>query len=553
MLASLFVKNFAIIDNIDIDFKSGLTVLTGETGAGKSLIIDAIGLLFGDRASSDLVRHGENKAIIEGVFINYSASIKELLRKYDIDEDDVLSIRREIYDSGKSIGKVNGLNVPISVLSEISVILGNIHNQFDTQKLVNPNNYFNYIDNENILLIVDEYKKYLKDYKNAIKEYNNFIEKENDINQKLDYYKFQYNELDKANLNVSEEIELQTSVKLLQNHEKIFSNVNEFILLYDNNVIDNIYSSMNYLEKLSQYDEKFKKDYESLNDAYYTLVDIVDNVKQYNNNDDYDENELDRMNERLSVYSSLKRKYKLSTEELINYKKELKNIIDNSENHDFTLKELLNKKNNLFNKLNEFGKNISNLRKEQALILENKLINNLSDLQLKDVDFSIVISNEDITSNNYLKGNGIDSIEFMVSFNKGEPKKSLSKTASGGELSRFMLALKAITCTNVANQTFVFDEIDTGVNGEVAQSIALKIKEISENSQVICVTHLPQVASIAENHCNIYKNVSLDQKTKTCYEYLDLEGRINNIALMISKGTITNASLELAKELLNKN
>ena len=239
--------------------------------------------------------------------------------------------------------------------------------------------------------------------------------------------------------------------------------------------------------------------------------------------------------------------------ELLELQASLKQKIESFDNRDFDLKELAAKKEKLFNITSNIGKNISELRKKQATELEKVLVTNLNDLQLKDVGFKIVISTEEEKNGTFFKPNGIDNIEFLVSFNKGEPLKSLAKTASGGELSRFMLALKAISCGNLSNQTFVFDEIDTGVNGEVAHSIALKIKEIANHSQVICVTHLPQVASIAENHCNIYKVIDGDQKTKTNVEYLDYEGRVKNIALMISKGTLTNASIELAKELLNKN
>lgn len=553
MLTSLFVKNFAIIETKEIEFNDGLTVLTGETGAGKSLIIDAIGLLFGDRASSDLVRTGENKATIEGTFINYSDKVNEILLKYDIDKEDILSIRREIYENGKSLAKINGINVSLSTLSEIGEELGSIHNQFDTQKLVNTNNYCNFLDNEEIRTLVDNYKESLKQYKIALKKFNDFIEKENEINSKLDFLEYQYKELEKAKLSVNEEESLQSKAKVLQNHEKIVSNANDFLDLYNRyDILDNIYQSINYLEKLSNYDEIFVNKKDALREIYYSLNDIFEVVKDYANHDDFDENELDSINERLSVYSSLKRKHKMSIEELINYKNELQKIIENSENHDFLLDELAKEKDRLFDRTKEIGYNISKLREVEAKKLKDALMVNLADLQLKNVQFEIVIDQDNEIEKNFFKKDGIDNVEFLISFNKGESKKSLSKTASGGELSRFMLALKAIASKNMMNQTLIFDEIDTGVSGEIAHSIALKIKEIAVHAQVICITHLPQVASSADYHYNISKLVQGD-KTITNFEYLDYEGRINNIALMISKGEITKASIELAKELLNKN
>ena len=283
MLASLFVKNFAIIDNIEVDIKKGLTVLTGETGAGKSLIIDAIGLLFGDRASSDLVRHGENKATIEGTFIDYSNDVKEFLLKHDIDEEDVLSIRREIYENGKSVARINGLNVSVALLNELSLALGNIHNQFDTQKLVNPNNYFDYLDNEEIKDLVLQYKQSLKEYRDIMKQYNLFLEQANDLNEKMDYYKFQFQELSKAKLDIQEEENLQAKAKLFSNHEKIANNVSEFLNIFDSGVLDNIYNSMGYLDKLSTYDDSFISKKESVSDAYYALLDVMEEVKSFYN------------------------------------------------------------------------------------------------------------------------------------------------------------------------------------------------------------------------------------------------------------------------------
>ena len=553
MLRSLTLKNLAIIDNIQIDFDNGMTVLTGETGAGKSLIIDAIGLLFGDRASSDLVRTGENKTVIEGVFTDYSNKVKEILSDLEIDDEDVLIIKREIYSNGKSVGKINGNTVLLSSLSLIGIELGNIHSQYDTQKLINPNNYYSYLDDDNSNEIIKEYQYSLKEYRKFDKEYKELLKSANENIQKLDYLKYQINELSKAKLDINEEEGLQKEFKILSSYEKIKNHYINFIDCYENNnVLDNIYNSLNSLQKLSDIDEELLDKYNKLNDLYENLNDLIYEITNDFNKRDFDEGNIDIINERLSIYSDLKRKYKMNTEQLIEYYNDIKNEIDKLENHDFYLEEALKNKNKVFNKCLDLANNITEIRKKNAVILKEEIINNLKDLQLMNVEIEIVISQEkcDKASSNYFKNNGQDLIDFLVSFNKGESIKSLSKTLSGGELSRFMLALKQITSSKTKNQTLIFDEIDTGVSGEVAYAIAKKIKEISKYSQVLCITHLPQVASISDNHYNITKKVIEGNKTITEINYLEKDERVHKIAGMISKDNITNASISLAKELL---
>lgn len=546
MLKSLTVKNLAIIDNIQIDFNNGMTVLTGETGAGKSLIIDAIGLLFGDRASTELVRDGEAKTFIEGIFTDYNENVRNLLNEYDIEEEDFLIIRREIYSTGKSIGKINGNSVSVSVLNEFGNYLGNIHTQFDTQKLINPNNYFDYIDDEKINTYVNNYKIKLSEFKKADKKYNDLLKTSNEANQKLDFLKYQLNELDKANLNEDEEISLLKESKVYNNYEKIMRNYTEFNKMYnENNILDNIYDSINCLEKLAEFDENFISKKETLNEIYYNLNDLVYEVNNSFKQVDFDEDEAERINLRLSVYSDLKRKYKMNTAELISYFKKIKEEVNLYENHDVFLNDYKKERDKLFNETCLIADEITNLRKEKAKLLEKDIINSLQELQLKNVSLNITITKGDF------KEKGQDLIDFLVSFNKGENVKSLNKIASGGELSRFMLALKELSSYNMKNQTLVFDEIDTGVSGEVAYSIADKINKISKYTQVLCVTHLPQVASICDNHFNITKKF-VDNKTVTDIKLLDNDERINVIASMLSKKNITDASIQLAKEMIEK-
>lgn len=557
MLLSLSVKNFAIIDNIQIDFKDGMTAFTGETGAGKSLIIDAIGLLLGDRASLELVRFGETKATIEGVFCNIPQELYNILLENELVEpnifnnstddnlDEVLTIRKEIYSNGKSVSKINGNSVSSSFLNSIAFYLGNIHTQFDTYKLINPKFYFDYIDNDDINILIKNYKENLKEYNKYLKEYNTKKNIEDEIIKKLDYLKYQFDELTKAKLNVNEEEELINKHNILKNHEKIFSNYHEFIDYVDKgNILSNLYQAINSLSKNTEYEKSLAEKVEKLNSCYYEIDDLLNDVQSIINHDDFDESEIDSINERLSLYQSLHRKYKMTTSDLIDYMNKLSNEIEEIENFDVFLDEIIKKKDEYYHKTFEIANNISKIRIENAKNLESELINNLLDLELKNVSLNIKVD----TTDSFLS-NGINTVDILVSFNKGESVKPLSKIASGGELSRFMLALKSITCTK--QRTYIFDEIDTGVSGEIAQKIGEKIKKIAKTNQVICVTHLPQVGALCDNHIFISKEV-VDDKTITNIKELNFDERVDAIALMLSKGNVTPASKALALELLSK-
>lgn len=547
MLLSLSIKNLAIIDNIQIDFKNGMTALTGETGSGKSLIIDAIGLLFGDRASSDLVRNGENKAFIEGVFDKYNSEVNNMLKELEIDIDDILIIKREIYANGKSICKINGEVVNANTLNNISNYLGDIHTQFDSIKLVNPKNYFTFIDDNSINELLISYKESLTNYNKLKREYELKVKNKEETLKKLDFLKYQLNELEKANLKKEELENLNEQYDVLNNHGKIFECYQEFIkTIEDNDLLTNLFNSYNILSKNIRFNKDLENDVNRLKDSYYDLQDIYENVKHIISHDDFDINELDNINFRLDLYKSLMKKYNMNVDELISYRDKIKKDIEEFSDFDYFIEEIKKQVEDFYNKTLQIGKNISELRKENADKLSIKLLENLNDLELKNVSLYI-----DIKETSEFNVNGINTIDFLVSFNKGESLKSLSKTASGGELSRFMLALKAINSDKDYQKTFIFDEIDTGVSGEIAQKIGERIKKISINNQVICVTHLPQVAAICDNHLFISKTND-NERMKTEITELDYEGRVNAIALMLSKGQVTKATIELAKELLNE-
>lgn len=551
MLVTLNVKNFAIIDNIQIDFSDGLTVLTGETGAGKSLIIDAIALLFGERASSELVRHGEQKATIEGLFSNYDDKIINLLNEFNLeyDENEFLIIKRELYQNGKSLCKINNQSVSLNQLKQISEYIGDIHSQLETFGLINPKNYLSFLKNDLIDLKLNEYNSELKLYKkifNQLQSLNKNIE-ENSL--KEDYLRYQLNELEKANLDIDEVNNLQKELKVLSDSEKVKNLITSIKETYNNSdLLEKIYESISVFDKLSSYDEKFLNMKNIVEEAYYNL-EAVSTDKIFNSSIfDFNEDRYNEINDRLGLYSDLKRKYKKSVEELIEYRDSIKSDLDNILNYDNLKEELTIELNKAYNNVLHLALDIRKYRQEKANDLCNNIKSHLLDLQLNNAKFEIVfneIDEKSIIFNN----DGIDVIDFYVSFNKGEPLKPLSKTASGGELSRFMLALKTILGDSLPMQTKIFDEIDTGVSGSIAYSIGKKLESISKTSQVLCITHLPQVASIAKNHYKISKEI-IDNRTFTKIVLLNFEQRIHEIASMLSNGNISENSLKYAEELL---
>lgn len=548
MLATLNVKNFAIIDNIKIDFNHGLTVLTGETGAGKSLIIDAISLLFGERASNDLIRYGEDKATIEGLFSNYDSNIKGLLNKYDIDydESDYLIVKRELYASGKNICKINNQNVTLNQLKEISMYIGDIHSQLETFGLINPKNYILFLHNSKTNELLELYENNLKKYRKAKKEYDELISKNDENTKRLDFIKYQLNELTQAKLSLSEEEELKNESKFLSNFEDVSSTLFELKNNFLNDqTLSNLYESLNLMQKLSKYDEKYLEFKNILEEAYYNIEEVANDKSLSVNVIDFDERRLDEVNERLAIYSELKRKYKMTTEELIAFKEKLENTINEVDNFDFNLKELEKNVNIYLDEVMNVGNNLHEERVKISKQIMNEIMPHLLDLQLSNTLFEIDVNN----TKNLLR-DGLDEVNFNVTFNKGEPVKPLSKIASGGELSRFMLALKTVLGDNLPMQTKIFDEIDSGVSGNVAYSIGKKLHNISKTSQVLCITHLPQVASVADHHIKISKTL-IEGRTITKIDVLDYDGRVQEIASMISNGVPTEASLNYAKELLN--
>ena len=486
MLTTLTVQNFAIIDNLMIDFSEGFTVLTGETGAGKSIIIDAIGLLLGDRASTSMIRVGAKKAIVEGVFAGCDEKITSILDEFGIEvADNEIIIRREISENGKSTIRINGILSTLSQLEAITKHLADIHTQEDNKKLFDTLNYVELIDDESSLAILESYKIALGNYKAALKEYNRLKNVSSNELDKQDYLKYRLKELDNANLKFGEIDQLEYEATSLNNYDNIFKNLSLIKTTFDeNNIVESLYNVKNYLEKLASYDDKYNNYLEILNDCYFNLDDLSQEMANKLNHLEYDEKRLDEINARIGVIQSLLFKYHMNLEDLIEYRESLRKDIEQFEAYDYYLEKAEKEVISSHQELVHVAKALTTKRLNNAHSLTESIRETLKDLYLEKVQLEIVFQDanyQDPFEGSAFKNNGADTINIMISFNVGEPMKELSKVASGGEMSRVMLAIKTHLIKNLSLSTMIFDEIDTGISGDVAQAVAMKMKKISSS------------------------------------------------------------------------
>ena len=554
MLNRLTVKNFAIIEDIDITPESGLTVLTGETGAGKSLIIDTIDLLLGERASLEMIRNGKEKAEIIGYFNVKNPRISSILSNLDIDYLDGNIVISRTISQNKNVIKVNDKTVTLTELKSLAKYLADIHQQFDMVKLLNKDNYLEIIDGFKYEL-VNEYKdRYLKELE-TLKQYNDeylsLVKRINDIKSKRDIYEYELKEISSLNLSLNEEEDIASRLELLKNYDKIYALLEESKELIDKESLEDIYNIKENISKLSDYQNEFKGVADKLNDYYYELEDIYSNIKHKLAHLDYNPNELDELETRNNAINQVKKKYGKSVEELINYQNELKTLLQDDVDLDTSLKEERNKLSTQYDKTYESANELTELRKQIAKSICNELVSTMNDLSLKvrfDIEISSSEKDKDLSLATF-KSDGINEVEFLIETNIGEGLKPLAKVVSGGEMSRIMLAIKALFIKSQKISTVIFDEVDTGISGEIASKVAKKIKEISLSTQVISITHLPQVASLSNHHLKISKQVK-DGRTFTTIKKLSLEEKIYEVASMISGGKVTNNQLEYAKEMI---
>lgn len=550
MLKRLIIHNLAIFENVDVSFQDGFSVLLGETGAGKSLMIDSLSLLLGMRASSELIRSGENKASVTGYFSIERPELSAYLSKINVPMHDDEIVVERIIGINKNVVKINSVPVSLNDLIKISKYLANIHSQFDFEKILNPENYLDIIDGFSFELstrLKDEYTSLLNQYKEKKEEYSLLLEKKAKLEEARDFYEYQYGELKAADLKEGEEEEISSEISLLRNYDKIYSLVQETNEIINGSFMDDFYRLSDNLSKLANYQKQYEESHEKIDERYYEIEDLLNNLKKEFRSLDYDPNRLNDLEQRDSDLSSLQRKYKKSIPELIAYRDELGTILGKNSSFEDSLEE---KKEEMLQSLKEAiskAKELTLLRTRNAKTIEKELTHSLKDLLL-NVRFQILFKDEKEDESS-LKENGIDDVDFLIETNIGEGLKPLSKVISGGEASRIMLAFKALFIKANRVPTVIFDEIDTGISGETAQAAAKKIKEISLTTQVISITHMPQVASLSDHPILISKTVK-DGRTYSNVKELSLEEKIRQIAYLISGGKVTEKQLEYAKEMV---
>ena len=556
MIKKLIVKNFAILEDIEINFYDGLTILTGETGAGKSLIIDSISLLLGERASLEMIRNGEDKAVIAGIFTSNNIYLDAYLNKLGVNLSSELEITRVISPT-RSYIKVNNALITLNDLKVIARYLADIHLQFDMTKLLNKENYIEIVDGFN-KEVIDEYKsKYLVSLNNLKEENNKYLDLVNRIEQikaNQEQYEYDLNELKALCLQPNEEEDIKEKISFLKNYDKIYSLIKESEEIIDKDSLSDIYTIKDNIQKLSNYQNEYKELYERLNNTYYELEDIYASINKKSRYFEYDPKELESLEERLSSINSLKKKHHKSYDELIDYQIELENILSHQEDFDDLLKEEKETLLKIYKDTYGLASDLSSVRTSVGKSIEKDCEKHLLDLGLKSVfEVRIVKSpiNEEIDLSIF-KEDGIDDVDFYIETNIGEGLKPLAKIVSGGEVSRIMLAFKALMIKSSKVETVIFDEIDTGISGEIASRVAHKIYEISLNTQVISITHLPQVAALSKNHVKISKEIK-NNRTYTYIKYLNLDEKIYEIASLISGGKVSEKQIEYAKEMVLKN
>ena len=552
MLRELLIENLAIIEKLNLEFGDGLITLTGETGAGKSIILSGINLLLGEKASVDMLRSGENMLVAQGVF-EINEEQKTELEKLDIDtEDNEVIIRRTLDAKGKEKSFVNGARVPRSKLKEVMKTLVDIVGQHSHQMLLNRENHIKLLDK----FIEEEAKNVRIRLEESLEKFNNVdvkikeIEKEKkETADKKEFYEFQLDEIEKANLKKDEDIELEAEYKKLFNAGKIKEklSMSGFYLKNDEvNALSVIYSCKKNIESIVDCGKEFEDIYEQLERIYYDLEDCASTIEQIESDIEIDENRLDAVVERLNIIEKLKNKYGSSIDEVLEYAKTISQKLRTLEDNNFEVENLLKEKEKFREDYWKYAKELRDIRKRFIKKIEENLGKELDFLNMKDAKLDIKLEEKDIMTKN-----GSDAIEFFIATNIGQPPKPLQKIASGGEVSRIMLALKVIF-SHVDNiPILIFDEIDTGVGGETVRKIADKLKEIGKNAQVICITHSPAIASKANEQYYI-KKTSKDGETFTSVKKLSYEERISEIARMLAGENVSEAVIEHAKELLSE-
>lgn len=552
MLKSLNIENIAVIEKADIEFSPGLNVLTGETGAGKSIVVDSINAVLGERTSRELVRNGANEAQVTAVFDDINSSVREKLDEFGIEDDDTLVLMRKISDKGKSYCRINGVPCTVSMLRQLGEQLVNIHGQHDSQALLNPDTHYRFLDMfADDKELVSEYSKNFKKLLEVRKKLKSLTSDAENNDKQSELLAYEINELTQADIKVGEIEHLHKRKNIILNSQNI-SDYLTSILTFFNGDDENNAGAENNITSLYSQGEALGEDDSEISAIQSRLLSLSDSIAEIKslagdklNSIEYNENELNAIDERLDMYYHLSNKYGATEQEMIDYLNDALSKQNAIADYDEELERLNVQYDEVYSSTVDAAKALSLARSESAKQLEKEIKEQLEFLDMPKIKFLVDFKQGNLSSTGY------DKIEFLISTNPGEPPKPLAKIASGGELSRIMLAIKNILAAKDTVDTLIFDEVDAGVSGRASRKIGLKLKSVGDVCQVICVTHSAQIASAADNHLLIQKEFKND-KTYTKVIQLDFEQRKRELARIMGGMEITDALLKSAEEMLNE-
>ncbi len=549
MIKNLKIQNIALIENIELDFSERLNILSGETGSGKSIIIDSICFLMGKKVEREFLRNNCEKGYVEAL-IYLNEDIIEEVKKLDIIEniDNYIIVSRTLFSSGRTINKLCGKTISLTTLKQLFSLLIDIHGQYEHQFLLNPNKHIDILDK----FILEEVKILKKDLYEITKEYKNILIKIKKLSsenseEKLKELNFQINDIEKYNLQENEEEELLNRKKIINNYKILYENSSEILkILYDDNgALDKIYNTVTLVNQISNIDNEQSNLLTNINNIYTNLTDFIHLINRYRDSLNYDDNEFDNIENRLNDIYYLKRKYGNNISEILEYYNRICKEVESINLEKNNLFQVYESKKKCEHKILEYCQKISELRKNCAMNLESKIKDSLNDLGMKNINFKVSIERK-----KEFTINGFDNVEFLISTNEGEPLTSLHKIASGGEMSRVMFAMKLILAENDYKDTFIFDEIDSGISGRTAQLLAEQLAFFALKKQIICITHLPQIAAMGDKHFLIYKKFN-NNRNYTNVSNLDFDNSVNEIARLISGVQITKMAITSAREIKN--
>ena len=550
MLLEISIKNFAIIEAISLNFEKGMTVLTGETGAGKSIIIDAMNMMLGARATTDVIRHGAPKAEIEGLFsIENSRALQEIFDEQGLELGDEIIIRREILQNGRSVSRVNGQMVNLSVLRSIGQYLVDIHGQHDQEELMRPQLHIQMLDgfgDADFLELKQAYQTNFDAYRKMRKQLLEIKKNQEEHKARIEMLEFQMAEIESASLQPGEDLKLNQERDKLLNHKNIADTLTNAYTMLDNeefSSLANVRSAMNDMESLEEYDVEYREISTSLSESYYVLEDVTKRLEDIIEDLDFDGNRLMQIESRLDLIHAITRKYGGNVDDVLMYFAKITEEYNLLTGNHLSSDDMEVELKKLEVSLVDLATKLASARHNLAQQLEIEIQQELKDLYMDKARFQVQFTKGKFTRE------GNESVEFYISTNPGEDFKPLVKVASGGELSRLMLAIKSAFSRKEGKTSIVFDEVDTGVSGRVAQAIAQKIHKIGQNGQVLAISHLPQVIAIADYQFFIEK-ISNDHSTVSTVRLLTVEERVEEVAKMLAGENVTEAALSQARELL---